>query len=303
MSTGSEVSASRQSSMTLVTVPTAADPNPRTRVRTHVHALVRSPPFCVGAGVLLFWVVAALAWRHIVPHNPQAVDLGQVLHSPSAAHWFGTDNLGRDVLSRVVAGAAPVLSIAPAATAVAVAGGTMLGLVSASSGRLVDELLMRIIEAVMAFPWLVVAIGILALTGRSLITVFLVIGALFVPPVSRTVRAAVLSERNLEYVEAAVVRGEPRAFILTREILPNIAGVILVEATVRLGLAVFASATLSFLSLGLQPPSPDWGLTIAQGRVYLQSAPWVVLFPAAALASLVVAVNLTTGALRERLTQ
>ncbi|MGH3042658.1 MAG: ABC transporter permease [Gaiellaceae bacterium] len=261
-------------------------------------ALLRSKTFVVGAVILLFWIVDAVFWRAFVPYDPQAIDPLQPLKGPSSAHWFGTDNLGRDVFSRVLAGAGSVLVVATLATALGIAGGTVLGLLTGYYHRF-DDIASRLVEAVLAFPLIIIAVLVLSVLGRSTVNVILVIGIVFTPIVSRTVRAAVLSSREREYVAAAKLRGESDLYIMFAEILPNITGPLTVESTVRLGYAVFTAATLAFLGLGIGEPSPDWGLTISLGRQYLQIAPWVVLFPAAALATLVVAVNLVVDGLKK----
>jgi peptide/nickel transport system permease protein len=268
------------------------------RRREFALAVLRSRTFVVGAAILAFWVLDALLWRAVVPYGPQAVDAGAALQGPSGNHFFGTDNLGRDVFSRVLAGAAPVLLVAPLATLLGVTGGVVVGLVSGYYRGWVDDVISRLVDALLAFPLIIMAVLVLASLGRDARNVILVIGVIFTPLVARTVRSAVLVEREREYVAAARLRGESGPRIMAAEILPNITGPILVEATIRLGYAIFASATLSFLGLGLQDPSPDWGLQIANGRAYLQVASWMVLFPAAALATLVVAVNLVADGLR-----
>jgi peptide/nickel transport system permease protein len=246
---------------------------------------------------VLFWVVSALAWRWIV-RSPQAVDPAATLASPNGSHLFGTDNLGRDVLARVIAGAAPVLTVAPLATLLGIAGGTTLGLVTGYYRGWIDDIFSRIVDALLAFPLIILAVLVLASLGRQPRNVILVIGIIFTPLIARTVRSAVLVEREREYVAAARLRGERGPRIMVAEILPNITAPILVEATIRLGYAIFAAATLAFLGLGIQDPSPDWGLAIANGRAYLQIAWWMVLFPAVALATLVVGVNLVADGLR-----
>jgi peptide/nickel transport system permease protein len=192
-----------------------------------------------------------------------------------------------------------VLTVAPAATALGVFGGIAVGLVTGYYRGLVDNVVMRLIDAALAFPLIIIAVLVLAVLGRSTVNVVLVIGIVFTPLVSRTVRSAVLVEREREYVAAAKLRGESGFYVMAAEILPNITGPIAVEATIRLGYAIFTSATLSFLGLGLKPPSPDWGLAVASGRAFLQIAPWIVLFPALALATLVVAVNLVADGLKQ----
>jgi peptide/nickel transport system permease protein len=259
-------------------------------------ALLRSPTFMTGLLILLFWVFMAL-FSTFITQSPTDVDAMASLKAPSAAHWFGTDDLGRDVLARTMAGARTVLVIAPLATALALLWGGIIGLVSGFYRGLTDEIIMRLVDVLLALPIIITSILILSLLGKSVAIVIVVIGALFTPVVSRTIRSAVIGEREREYVMAARLRGERSAFVMAREILPNITQPIIVEGTIRLGYAVFTAATLSFLGFGLVPPSPDWGLTIATERIFLQIAPWTVLFPAAALASLVVGVNLITDGL------
>ena len=256
-----------------------------------------SKTFIAGAAILLFWILVALFWGAVVPYSPQALDPTASLAPPSAEHWFGTDNLGRDVFSRVLAGASSVLTVAPLGTALGMLGGIAVGLVTGYYRGRVDGVVMRVVDALLAFPLIIIAVLVLSVLGPSKVNVILVIGVVFTPIVARTVRSAVLSEREREYVAAARLRGESGLYIMVSEILPNILSPIAVEATIRLGYAIFTSATLSFLSLGIQEPSPDWGLTISIGRVYLQAAPWMVLFPALALATLVVAVNLVADGL------
>jgi peptide/nickel transport system permease protein len=263
--------------------------------------LPRSPAFLAGVAVLVFWIIDAVAWRALVPYDPQAVAPDQTLQAPSADHWFGTDDLGRDVFSRVLAGAAPVLTVAPPAALLAVVAGVAVGLVAGYAGGLADDVLMRVVDAMLAFPLVVGAVLVLAVTGVSQVHLIVVIAVVLAPLTARTVRAAVRGERGREYVEAARLRGDSGRYIMVAEILPNVSGLIVAEATVRLAAAIFAAATLSFLGLGIQQPSPDWGLSVALGRVFLQTAPWVVLFPALALATLVVAATVVADELRARL--
>ena len=260
------------------------------------YAFRRNPMGLVATAILLLLLLVALCAPLIAPY-PSGFS-ADVLQPPSSAHWFGTDNLGRDVFARVIAGAAPVLTVAPLATLLGLAGGTTLGLVTGYYRGWIDDIFSRIVDALLAFPLIILAVLVLASLGRSPRNVILVIGIIFTPLIARTVRSAVLVEREREYVAAARLRGERGPRIMVAEILPNITAPILVEATIRLGYAIFAAATLAFLGLGIQDPSPDWGLAIANGRAYLQIAWWMVLFPAAALATLVVGVNLVADGLR-----
>jgi len=268
------------------------------RAKALVLALLGSWTFIVGAAILAFWIVDALIWRILVPYDPEAF-ASATLQAPSLAHWFGTDDLGRDVFSRVLAGAATTLTVAPAATALGVVGGILVGLFTGFYRGIADDIIMRIVDSLLAFPLIIIAVLVISILGPSVTNVILVIGIVFTPIVARTVRAAVLGEREREYVAAARLLGNSGPYIMFAEILPNITGPIAVEVTIRLGYAIFTSATLSFLALGIQQPSPDWGLTISIGRAYLQIAPWEVLFPAAALATLIVAVNLVADGLRQ----
>jgi peptide/nickel transport system permease protein len=267
--------------------------------RSHVlRQLRRSPTFLVGSALLLFWVFMALVGQYVTPIGPFEIDPYNTLSSPSLTHWFGTDDLGRDVFARTMAGARPVLIIAPLATLLALVGGAAVALVAGYYRGVVDEVTMRLVDVFLSLPVVIAAIFVLSLLGSSIPVVILVIALLFIPVVSRTVRAAVLGERDKEYVQAARLRGERPSYIMTAEILPNTLSPIIVEGTVRLGYAVFTAATISFLGFGLEPPSPDWGLTIAQERAFIQVAWWTVVFPALALASLVVAANLVADGLR-----
>ena len=270
---------------------------------TTAGALRRSPAFLAAVAVLVFWIVDAVAWPAFAPHDPQAIAADRTLERPSAEHWFGTDDLGRDVFSRVLAGASSVLIVAPVAALLAVAVGLAVGLVSGYVGGLGDDMLMRLVDALLAFPLVVGAVLALAVTGVSRLHLVIVIALVLAPLTARTVRAAVRSERGQEYVEAARLRGDSAPYIMVAEILPNLSALVVAETTTRLAAAIFAAATLSFLGLGIQQPSPDWGLSVALGRVFLQTAPWIVLFPALALATLVVATTTIADALRERIEQ
>ena len=265
---------------------------------TVLRTLLRSPGFAFAVIVCALWVIIALFWPLLVPYGPTEQLLGSRYTPPSATHWFGTDNLGRDVLSRILAGSRSVLVVGLASTALAVAIGTTLGLVAAFYRGRADEWLMRSLDLLMAFPIVVIASVVLAMLGPSRLNLVVVIAVMLAPYNARVVRSAVLSWRDRDFVAAARMRGESGPSILFRELLPNIVGTINVEFTMRLALSIFAVATLSFLGFGIQPPTPDWGLMVAEGRPFYQIAPWVVVAPAAAIASLVVAINVVAQKLR-----
>lgn len=272
----------------------------RSARRETIRLFLRDPAAIVGIVILLFWICCAIFGERLVPFNPYSTDAEGHLAPGLDGHWFGTDQLGRDVLSRVIVGARDVLIAAPIAAVIGVAFGTLLGLIMGYYRRYVDDVLSRIVEAFLSLP--ITLVGLLALValGPSTRTVVLVVGFLFTPVVARTVRAAVLAERENDYVQAAKLRGENGLYIMTREILPNISGPIVVEFTVRIGYAVFTIATLSFLGVGIQPPSPDWGLMISEEYALIIAGYWwVTVFPALAIASLVIAVNLVADALQE----
>jgi peptide/nickel transport system permease protein len=260
------------------------------------------PGFLLGFFIVLFWVCCALFGQALLSQNPYKDDLMNALAPPSAAHWFGTDQIGRDIFARIIGGARPILSVAPAATLLATLCGTALGLVTGYAGGWVDAALSRLIEVIMALPLIVVALLVLVALGPSSLNVTVVIALVFTPIIARTVRAATMAECNLDYVPAAQLRNEAALHIMFVEILPNILPPIMVEVTVRLGYAIFTVASLSFLGFGIQPPSPDWGLTIAENYgLIVGGYGWTVGFAALATASLVVAVNLVAEGLQEAL--
>ena len=262
--------------------------------------LLRRPTFVAGGVILLFWVVCAIFGSVIAPHNPLAQQLLATSQPPSAAHWFGTDQLGRDVLSRVIVGARSILLIAFAATVLSTVLGTMLGLVMGYLGGIVNIVVGRLVEAALALPVVIVAFLFIVAVGPSSLTIIVVIGLVFTLLIARTVRSTVLVESQLDYLAAARLLGEKSLGIMAFEVLPNVVPAILVEFTVRLGYAIFTVATLSFLGFGVQPPTPDWGADIAHNYVTLGAGYWwMTLFPALAIASLVIAINLFTDSIEQ----
>jgi peptide/nickel transport system permease protein len=278
--------------------------------RETLRLILRSPTFILGAIVTLFWVACAFLGQQIAPYHPIDESFGFSYESPSWNHPFGLDRVGRDILSRVIVGARSVIEVAPAASLLGVTLGSLVGLVMGYFGGWVDNLIGRVIEAVLAVPFIVFGILLLtALSGTSegisvsSLKLVVVIGLAFMPIVARTVRSAVLVERDLDYVQAAKLRGERPPYIMFVEILPNVMAPIVVEATIRLGYAVFAVATLAFLGYGPQPPSPDWGLQIAEQYADISLAWWAIVFPSLAIASLVVAINLIADTVQQVLDQ
>lgn len=260
--------------------------------------LLRRPGFTLALLVLAAWAVVAVIWPLLVPYGPTAQTLADRYAAPSGAHLLGTDNLGRDVLSRILAGSRSVLFVGIASTGLAVAAGTALGTVAAFYRGRVDEWLMRSLDLLMSFPIVVVASVALAMLGPSRLNLILVLAIMLAPYNARVIRSAVLSWRDRDFVAAARMRGESPAYIMFRELLPNVMSAVVVEFTIRLAFAIFAVATLSFLGFGIQPPTPDWGLMVSEGRPFYQIAPWVVVAPTVAIASLIVAINVVAQRLR-----
>ncbi len=267
---------------------------------TQWRLLLRKPTFLIGAAVLLFWLICAIFGPLIAPFDPLAQQLLARNAAPSSAHLLGIDHLGRDMLSRVIVGARDILLIAPAATLLGAVGGTAIGLVMGYFGGVVDIVLGRIVEAVLALPVVIVAFLFIVAVGPSSVTLIVVVGFIFTPLIARTVRTAVLVESQLDYLSSARLLGERPGYIMFAEILPNVLPVIVVEFTVRLGYAIFAVATLSFLGFGVQQPTPDWGGDIAANYGLLGAGYWwETLFPALAIASLVIALNLVTDSIEQ----
>jgi peptide/nickel transport system permease protein len=271
--------------------PTAQDD--RAAQKQRLRLMLRSPTFIAGLVIVGLFVIFAIFGETLAPDDPFATDPLNDLAAPSGDHPFGTDRVGRDVLSRVIVGARDILIVAPAATLLGTVLGTALGLVTGYFRGPVDDILSRFIDAFLALPTVIIGLLAIVALGPSKWTVIIVIGLVFAPIIARTVRAAVLQEREMEYVSAAHLRNERTSYILFAEILPNVMGPVLVEFTVRLGYAIFTVATLSFLGFGIQPPAPDWGLQVFEHYGLISGGYWwPVLFPALAIAILVVGVNM-----------
>ena len=260
--------------------------------------LLRRPTFLIGGSILLFWVVCAIFGTAIAPHNPLAQQLLATNMPPSAAHWFGTDQLGRDVLSRVIVGARTILIIAPLATVLGTVLGTALGLAMGYLGGVLDIVVSRIVEAVLAVPAVVIIFLFIVALGTSTVTLILVIGFIFTPLIARTVRSAVMVESQLDYLPSARLLGEGAGRVMFVEILPNVVPTILVEFTVRLGYAIFTVATLAFLGFGVNVSTPNWGSDINSSYGLLGAGYWwETLFAALAIASLVIGINLVADSI------
>jgi peptide/nickel transport system permease protein len=261
----------------------------------------RYPAALVGIGIVVIFILMTVFGPMISPYAYTKQDLGNRLQPPSAQHWFGTDQFGRDILSRILVGSRDVLTIAGSGTLLAVMAGLITGLWSGYFGSFTDEILMRLMDVLLAIPPLLLAMIILATIGPSRLNVIMVVGILYIPMVARVVRSVVLEVKTREFIEAAKLRGESSSYIIFREILPNVLPPLAVEASMRFSYSIFLVASLGFLGLGVQPPSPDWGMMVGEARTWFGQAPWVLLFPAGTIAFLVVGVAFMSDGLRRML--
>jgi peptide/nickel transport system permease protein len=277
---------------------TGAFPTQGQRLWRALRQLYAQSPSAFGTTVFMLFLLIALLGPWFAPYGSNQQIVADARQAPTAVHWFGTDNLGRDVFSRVVLGARDILSLAGLGTLVAVALGTSLGLISGYLGRFFDEALMRFFDSLLAMPALLLALLLLGTLGPSRNSVLMVIVVVYTPIVARVVRSVVLTVKSKAFVEAARVQGESLAAILFREILPSTLPALAVEASLRFSYAIFLVASLGFLGVGVQPPSPDWGLMVKEARSYVDQAPWALYFPAGAIALAVIGVNLMSDGLK-----
>jgi len=263
--------------------------------------LVRSPNLLVGFAVLALVVGGAAFARQIAPYSPIDQAFADQLRPPSPAHLLGTDEFGRDIFSRVIYGARIALTIGVLADGIAAVLGIILGIVSGYFGGWVDSAVMRTVDVMLAFPYLLLAMIVVAILGPSLTNAMIAIGIVYTPQFARLVRGAVLAVRELEFVEAAGALGAGPVRVLGRHVLPNVLSPIIVMATLTVGFTIVETAGLSFLGLGASPPAPEWGSMLATGRSYMLTAPWIATFPGLAILVTVVGFNLVGDGLRDLL--
>jgi peptide/nickel transport system permease protein len=283
------------------------------RLREGISVVFASKTATVGLIIVLFWLFVALCAPFLTSYTPLEQDWKAPNQRPSSAHILGTDELGRDLWSRLIYGARLVLVVLPISEDFWLPGGTALwgvfvgllvgttlGLLSGYYGGWIDEIVMRILDAMMAIPVILLYLLIMAALGASALNVVIAITIVGTPGIARLVRSLTLDVRTREYIRASETRGESPWYIMFVEILPNARGPIIVDSMLRVGYAIFAMGTLGFLGLGLPPPSPDWGSMVAKGREFiLAGSPWAALWPSLAIASLVVGLNLLADGLRE----
>ena len=262
--------------------------------------LRESPPAMIGLGIVLFWVVLAIFAPLIAPYDPNFQDIAAIADpTPSTSHWLGTDEIGRDVLSRIIWGARRVLTVVPVAVLVAYVLGCAIGLVSGYLGGIVDDVIQRTSDMVLAFPLIILYILMISTWGPTVFNIIVAIALASSPRIGRIARGLVLELREREYVTAAQVRGESSLFIMVVEILPNARGPLIADMCLRLGYTTLAIGSLGFLGLGLPPPEPEWGGMVSKAITMLNIFPHMALFPCIAISSLVIGFNMLADGLHE----
>lgn len=257
------------------------------------------PPAAAGMLIAAMIIVVAIGAPFIAPYSPAANDFNAILSPPTGIHPFGTDELGRDILSRVIWGARASMQAGVLATLLAVLVAVPIGLVAGYYRGPLDAVIMRLTDALLAFPYLIIAVGLAAILGPSLENATLAIGIVQIPKLVRISRGEVLGLREENFVQAAIADGAPDRSIVFRQILPNTLNALLVQATIILPLAILSEATLSFLGLGVQPPTPSWGVMLTAAQPYLDTAPWFAIAPGLAILATALSFNLVGDGLRD----
>lgn len=295
MSTSTRESAMASSTASIQPVQLAATSEAQRLLRR----LSRSPGILIGATILIVVALLGVLVPFLSPYDPIAVTPRDRLQPPNELHIFGTDDFGRDVFTRVLYGARISLQVGLVAVALASVTGTTLGVVAGYFGGWTDNLIMRLIDAMLAFPSILLALAIVALLGRDLSNVMLAVGISTIPVYTRIARASTLALRHIDYVTAAQALGCGHLRIMGQHIFPNILAPLIVVTTNGVAGAIISGAALSFLGLGAQPPTPEWGIMLSEGRVYLRAASWVTTFPGLAIMVTVMAINLLGDGLRD----
>lgn len=263
------------------------------------HVFARRPNAVVGSALVAIMLVAALVGILHTPYDPIAIDFQQRLSAPSATHWLGTDEWGRDVISRLLSGAVVSVGIAAMTSLIATSTGALIGAACGFYGRWLDKAVVAVMDALLAFPSLIMALAVVTIFGAGPYTPVLALSIAYLPSVVRVVRAAVLGLRRRDFVDASTIMGNSRRFTLFRHILPNTLAPVIVLATSIFGWALLAESALSFLGLGVPPPAASWGGMLADSRVYFEDAPWLALAPGFALSMSLLGINLFGDALRD----
>ena len=273
----------------------------QSRIKDLLHIFYKNKMAVAGFIIILAMVIIAVFAPLIATQAPEAQDLAARFQSPSAEHFFGTDNFGRDIFSNVVYGARISLFIGLVATIISVIIGTIIGAVAGFFGGAVDNLMMRLVDIILSIPSLILAIAISAVLGTGIRNLILAVSLSSITNYARIVRASVLSVKEQEYVEAAKIGGASNFRLIFRHILPNCTGPIIVQATLGVGTAILQAASLSFIGLGVQPPTPEWGGMLSQGRSYIRDYPHMTIFPGLAIALTIFSLNLFGDGLSDTL--
>jgi peptide/nickel transport system permease protein len=273
----------------------------RVRRGDTVRRLAKSHLTVAGAIILLVIVFAAMFAPYLSPDDPLEMNPTLLLQPPGADHWLGTDEFGRDILSRVIWGARISLYVGGIAVTIALAIGVSLGLIAGYYGGLLDDVINRLLDIVFAFPTILLALGIVGMLGPSLTNTMIAIGVVYTPQYARLTRGSTLSVKERDFVDAAIVSGASDARILWRHILPNVMAPLVIQTSLSLSLAILAEASLSFLGLGTQPPDPSWGTMVNTGQRLIELSPWPVVFPGLAIILAVLGFNLLGDGLRDAL--
>ncbi|MGD9863957.1 MAG: ABC transporter permease [Pseudodonghicola sp.] len=268
-------------------------------VRGRPSIFVRRPFFTVSLIVALGYVLAAVFAPWVAPYDPLAQSIDAMMQGPQASHPLGTDSYGQDILSRVIYGARYALAIGFFSVLIGAIGGLIIGLAAGLSGGWMEWALMRLIDSILALPSLILAVAFIAILGQGVDKVIIAVGLSMIGPFSRTVRADVMQIRVQLFVEAAYLMSIPRLLVIWRHILPNVIFPLAVQVTIRISEAILVSSSLSFLGIGVTPPTPDWGLMIAEGRAFVSFAPWMSAMPGFALALLLIALSIVGDGIRE----
>ncbi len=258
------------------------------------YQLKKSPLAIIGIAIIVFWLIAAAVGPSMISYTYTQMDsMNQMVAPGEYGHLLGTDSLGRDILARIVYGSRSILTVALLTSMVSTLLGILLGFSAGYFGGKVDTAFLRTMDILMAIPPLVLSMVILGILGNSsIVSLTIIVSIAFIPATARVSRGVLLTEKSQEYVSAARIRGENHLYIMFVEILPNTTGPIIVEATARFAYSIMMVASLGFLGVGLQPPTPDWGMMVIENKPVIAQAPWTVLFPALAIASLVIAISI-----------
>ncbi|MED4017597.1 nickel transporter permease [Sutcliffiella cohnii] len=286
---------------TTTTVPIRHQSGTIRRWSAFYKRLAKNKAALVGAGVVLVFVILAIFAPLIAPYDPKLVDMPKKLQTPSAEHWLGTDEMGRDILSRLIFGARVSLTVGVLSTLLGAIIGVFLGIVAGYYGRAIDSVIMRFCDVLLAFPGILLALAIVSILGASTTNVIIAIAFFAIPTFARIVRGSTLSVKKLEYIDAIRAMGSSDSRIIFKHILPNVLSPIIVQSTLYIASAIITASALSFLGLGTQPPTPEWGAMLSDGRHLVRSSPHVTLFPGITILIVVIGFNLFGDGLRDAL--